>query len=110
MSLVRSAVWTHSSFLCAAVPEYKIMSISPAVCDKAGSLRGLQALEKLSDNALVEFAPFAATLAQRLARLVSSARLAPGQPLWTLAVDSFLLRACDTEGQVMFLTSFVLCR
>ncbi|BDA45944.1 Negative elongation factor B [Coccomyxa sp. Obi] len=60
----------------------------------------IQALEKLSDNALVEFAPFAATLAQRLARLVSSARLAPGQPLWTLAVDSFLLRACDTEGQV----------
>lgn len=60
----------------------------------------VQALEKLSEAALVEFAPFAATLAQRLARLVSSGRLAPGQPLWTLAVDGFLLRACDTEGQV----------
>ncbi len=65
----------------------------------------LQALEKLSENALVEFAPFAATLAQRLARLVSSAKLAPGQPLWTLAVDSFLLRACDTEGQVLLVAS-----
>ena len=55
----------------------------------------------------MEFAPFAATLAQRLARLVSRGRLAPGQPLWTLAVDGFLLRACDTEGQVTVFRFFL---
>lgn len=61
-----------------------------------------QALEKMSEKALVEFAPFAATLAQRLAKLVTAGQLAPGQPLWVLALDGFLLRACDTEGQVDF--------
>ena len=59
-----------------------------------------QALERMSDKALPEWAPFAATLAQRLARLVAAGQLAPGQPLWGLAVERLLLRAVDTEGQV----------
>jgi hypothetical protein len=58
-----------------------------------------QALERLSDEALPEWAPFAATLAQRLARLAAAGQLAPDQPLWALAVDSLLLRAVDTESQ-----------
>ena len=59
-----------------------------------------QALERMSEEALPEWAPFAATLAQRLARLAAARQLAPDQPLWALAVDSFLLRALDTESQV----------
>ena len=54
----------------------------------------------MSDKALPEWAPFAATLAQRLAKLVGGGHLEPDQALWTLAVDHFLLRAVDTEGQV----------
>lgn len=61
-----------------------------------------QALERMSDKALPEWAPFAATLAQRLAKLVGSGHLGPDQALWTLAVDQFLLRAVDTEGQACF--------
>ena len=59
-----------------------------------------QALEKMSERALPEFAPFAATLAQRLTKLVAAGQLAPDQPLWQLAVDRFLVLAVDTEGQV----------
>jgi len=54
----------------------------------------------MSERALPEFAPFAATLAQRLAKLVGAGQLAPDQPLWELAVDRFLVLAVDTEGQV----------
>ncbi|CAL5228021.1 g11083 [Coccomyxa viridis] len=60
----------------------------------------VQALEKMSERALPEFAPFAATLAQRLTKLVAAGQLAPDQPLWQLAVDRFLVLAVDTEGQV----------
>ena len=60
----------------------------------------LQALEKMSERAMPEFAPFAATLAQRLTKLVAAGRLAPDQPMWELAVDRFLVLAVDTEGQV----------
>ena len=60
----------------------------------------LQALERMSERALPEFAPFAATLAQRLTKLVSAGQLVPNQPLWELAVDRFLVLAVDTEGQV----------
>ena len=60
----------------------------------------LQALEKMSERALPEFAPFAATLAQRLTKLVAAGQLSPDQPLWHLAVDRFLVLAVDTEGQV----------
>ena len=60
----------------------------------------LQALEKMSERAMPEFAPFAATLAQRLTKLVGAGRLAPDQPMWELAVDRFLVLAVDTEGQV----------
>ena len=59
-----------------------------------------QALEKMSERAMPEFAPFAATLAQRLTKLVVANRLAPNQPMWELAVDRFLVFAVDTEGQV----------
>ena len=54
----------------------------------------------MSERALPEFAPFAATLAQRLTKLVAAGQLAPDQPLWRLAVDRFLVLAVDTEGQV----------
>jgi hypothetical protein len=54
----------------------------------------------MSERALPEFAPFAATLAQRLTKLVSAGQLVPNQPLWELAVDRFLVLAVDTEGQV----------
>jgi len=54
----------------------------------------------MSERALPEFAPFAATLAQRLTKLVGAGQLAPNQPLWELAVDRFLVLAVDTEGQV----------
>ncbi len=54
----------------------------------------------MSERALPEFAPFAATLAQRLTKLVTAGQLAPDQPLWELAVDRFLVLAVDTEGQV----------
>ena len=54
----------------------------------------------MSERALPEFAPFAATLAQRLTKLVGAGQLAPDQPLWELAVDRFLVLAVDTEGQV----------
>jgi hypothetical protein len=67
-------------------------------CDSA--LVVLQALERMSERALPEFAPFAATLAQRLTKLVSAGQLVPNQPLWELAVDRFLVLAVDTEGQV----------
>ena len=60
----------------------------------------LQALERMSERALPEFAPFAATLAQRLTKLVTAGQLVPSQPLWELAVDRFLVLAVDTEGQV----------
>lgn len=71
-------------------------------CLLGEAVMGVQALDKMSDKAFPEFAPFAATLAQKLVKFVKSGQLAPGQPLWKLAVDQFLLRAVDTETQVRF--------
>ncbi|MCJ1461801.1 Cofactor of BRCA1 [Pseudocyphellaria aurata] len=58
-----------------------------------------QALDKTSDKALAEWAPFAATLAQRMVRLVKGGRVAAGSPLWLLIVDRLLLRLIDTDVQ-----------
>lgn len=54
----------------------------------------------MSDKALPEWAPFAATLAQRLAKLAAANALKPTDALWKLALDYVLLRAVDTETQV----------
>lgn len=59
-----------------------------------------QALGRMSDKALPEWAPFAATLAQRLAKLAAAKALTPSDAVWKLALDHVLLRAVDTETQV----------
>ncbi len=58
-----------------------------------------QALGRMSDKALPEWAPFAATLAQRLAKLAAARAVAPTDAVWGLALDHVLLRAVDTETQ-----------
>lgn len=59
----------------------------------------VQAAGRMSDKAMPEWAPFAATLAKRMARMVKARALAPGDALWGLALDHVLLRAVDTEMQ-----------
>ena len=59
----------------------------------------MQAAGRMSDKAMPEWAPFAATLAKRMARMVKARALAPGDALWGLALDHVLLRAVDTEMQ-----------
>ena len=79
------------------------LKLSGLIAEQSNALYAvavLQALEKMSERAMPEFAPFAATLAQRLTKLVGAGRLAPDQPMWELAVDRFLVLAVDTEGQV----------
>ena len=80
--------------------QHRAAPVLPQSLRRAEHVLPDQALERMSDKALPEWAPFAATLAQRLAKLVGSGHLGPDQALWTLAVDHFLLRAVDTEGQV----------
>lgn len=49
---------------------------------------------------VAEWAPFAATLAGRLAHLLARGQLTVGGPLWQLALEQLLLRCVDTETQV----------
>ena len=60
----------------------------------------LQALHKLSDKGIVEWAAFAATLAQRLARMLAAGLISPAHKLWNLAVDRVLIKAVDADTQV----------
>ena len=59
-----------------------------------------QALHKLSDKGIVEWAAFAATLAQRLARMLAAGLVSPAHQLWNLAVDRVLIKAVDADTQV----------
>lgn len=56
-------------------------------------------LEKLHKG-LSEWAPFAATLAARLAHLLARRQVTVGGPLWQLALEQLLLRMVDSETQV----------
>ena len=60
----------------------------------------LQALHKLSDKGIVEWAAFAATLAQRLARMLAAGQISPAHQIWNLAVDNILVKAVDADTQV----------
>ena len=60
----------------------------------------LQAFHKLPGKGIVEWAAFASTLAQRLARMLKAGLISPAHPIWTLAVDSILIKAVDTDTQV----------
>lgn len=55
----------------------------------------------LCAQGIAEWAPFAATLAGRLAHLLARGQLAVGGPLWQLALEQLLLRCVDTETQVV---------
>lgn len=57
-------------------------------------------LDRLSDRAVPEFAPFAFTLARRLATLHAAGRLDPTHPLWSVAVDGVLICLVDAETEV----------
>lgn len=57
------------------------------------------ALERMHKG-LSEWAPFAATLAARLAHLLARRQLTVGGPLWQLALEQLLLRTVDSETQV----------
>ena len=59
----------------------------------------MQALHKLSDRGIVEWAAFAATLAQRLARMLAAGLISPAHQIWNLAVDSILIKAVDADTQ-----------
>jgi len=72
---------------------------APPVPPETGRAARPQALGRMSDKALPEWAPFAATLAQRLAKLAAARAVAPTDAVWGLALDHVLLRAVDTETQ-----------
>lgn len=57
-------------------------------------------LDRLSDAAIPEFAPFAFTLARRMASLHAAGRVGPDHSLWQVAVDAVLLRLVDAETEV----------
>jgi hypothetical protein len=46
---------------------------------------------------------FAGTLAQKLAELVKAKRLQPSSSLWLYAVDNILIKAVDSQTQVIAL-------
>ena len=69
----------------------------------------MQAAGRMSDKAMPEWAPFAATLAKRMARMVKARALAPGDALWGLALDHVLLRAVDTEMQARHIAACLAC-
>lgn len=60
----------------------------------------LQALHKLSDRGVMEWAAFAATLAQRLARMLAAGLISPAHQIWNLAVDKILIQSVDADIQV----------
>ena len=55
----------------------------------------------MSDKGIVEWAAFAATLAQRLARMLAAGQISPAHQIWNLAVDSILVKAVDADTQVV---------
>ena len=61
-----------------------------------------QALHRMSDRGVVEWAAFAATLAQRLARMLSAGLISPAHHLWNLALDKMLIKTVDADIQVTF--------
>ena len=71
--------------------------------------RYVQALAKMSDSALGEWAPFAATLAQRLTRALAAKCVVPGDALWDTALDGLLLRAVDVETQARAIKRMLTC-
>ncbi len=60
----------------------------------------VQALHKLSDKGVVEWAAFASTLAQRLARMLAAGLVSPAHQIWNLAVDRILIKAVDADVKV----------
>ena len=56
-------------------------------------------LAYLSTLAIPEFAPFAFTLARRMASLLAEGKVTPSSPLWRVAVDGVLLRLVDAETE-----------
>ena len=55
----------------------------------------------------MEWAAFAATLAQRLARMLKAGKISPAHQIWSLAVDSILIKAVDADIQVSLQTPMV---
>lgn len=57
-------------------------------------------LDRLHALAVPEFAPFAFTLARRMASLLAAGRARPAGALWAAAVDGLLVRLVDAESEV----------
>lgn len=79
-------------FLCTPISDLALL--------RWAQTSSLQALHKLSDKGIVEWGAFAATLAQRLARMLAAGLISPAHQIWNLAVDSILIKAVDADTQV----------
>ena len=93
---MRPRTWTvHTDASALWELAWQISVMSDEICRNL-----LQALHKLSDKGMVEWAAFAATLAQRLTRTLAAGLISPAHQLWNLAVDRILIKAVDADTQV----------